>query len=178
MAALTDSSPELAYLGEVISELQLAGEVPPPEDQPYRAALVALSSIGKILEQATTDVSDTERAFATRDAAVRAGAELVMAITRDPVEIRLIREDLMRDMNRLCAKSEDALGELDPSYEGSGTALWALPHLASISDTLLADPDLSGELSRAHLLEDACNLLTVLMGLAWRLRAWATLEQV
>ena len=35
----------------------------------------------------------------------------------------------------------------------------------------------SQELSRAYVLEDVCNLLTVLMGLAWRLRAWASLEQ-
>jgi hypothetical protein len=131
-----------------------------------------------MLDQARDDVSDAERAFVTRDAAVRAAANLILAVTHDPVEIRLIREDLTADMNRLCERAEGALGKLDPRYEGSGTALWVLPHLASLSDTLLSDPDLSAELSRAYVLEDVCNLLAVLLGLAWRLRAWASLEQV
>lgn len=43
---------------------------------------------------------------------------------------------------------------------------------------MLADPDLSQELSRAYVLEDVCNLLAALMGVACRLRAWAALEQV
>lgn len=177
MAAITDPSPELAYLGEIISE-RLEEGVPPPEEEPHRTVLLALSSMGRMLDRSHEDVSDAERAFSTRDAAIRAAAELILAVTRDPVEIRLIREDLMADMNRLCSNAEEALENLDPRFQGSGMALWAMPHLASLSDVLLEDPGLSAEFSRAYVLEDVCNLLTILIGLAWRLRAWAAVEQV
>lgn len=177
MAEITDPSPELAFLGEIISE-KLEDGVPPPEEDTRRVVLLTLSAIGRMIDQTREAISDAEMAFTTRDAAIRAGADLILAVTRDPVEIRLIREDLMADMNQLCARSEEALEDLDPRLQGSGMALWALPHLASLSDVLLEDPELNAEPSRAYLLEDVCNLLTVLTGLAWRLRAWATVEQV
>lgn len=176
MATVTDPSPELAYLGEVICERLEAG-VAPPADDPYRVVLLAASAIGTVLHQSSEAASDSETAFLTRDTAVRAAADLILAVTCDPVEIRLIREDLMTDMTRICGRAEDALGNLDPRLEGKGFSLWAAPHLASLAETVLTDPEFSEAASRACVLEDVCNLLTVLLGLAWRLRAWAFLEQ-
>jgi len=177
MAEITDPSPELAFLGEVIAE-RLEDGVPPPEEDTRRGLLLWHSAMGRIHNKAYEDVSDAERAFATRDIAVRLVADLILSVTRSPVEIRLIREDLMDNMTKVCASADDELEHNAPRFQGAGIVHWATPHLAMLSDVLLDDPDLSAELSRAYVLEDFSNLFEGLMTLAWRLRAWAAVEPV
>lgn len=173
---LADPTPELGYLGEVICELLDAG-APEPADDYCRVSLLAQTHIARLGEIACDEaISEEERAFFGRDTAVRAAAQVILAATRDPGAIRLIREELMEKMRSGCAEACGELGDVDPGLEAAAVSLMLDPYLANVAELLLDDPGLHSSNAPARLLEDVHNVAAVFIGLAWRLRAWATID--